>query len=158
MNDIVELSWRAYPAALMMVLGVAAAMRSAVTHTRRARQLRDPARALAIMRGFRLSIVSLAAAAIGIAWWWQIGWLFVLALVIGGEELLESTVVITALAYGPGEKASNTRLDGRASVRPSTVSTRCGRRLAAGDGRVAVGRSGQGVAPVAALAAQQDAQ
>ena len=104
MDAIIELSWRAYPAALLIVLGVAGAVRSAVTHARRAGQLRDPARALAIMRGFRIAIVSLAVAAIGVAWCWQLGWLFILALVIGGEELLESTVVITALANGPGHK------------------------------------------------------
>jgi hypothetical protein len=105
MDAIIELSWRAYPAALLIVLGVAGAVRSAVTHARRAGLLRDPARALAIMRGFRIAIVSLAVAAIGVAWCWQLGWLFVLALVIGGEELLESTVVIAALANGPGSAA-----------------------------------------------------
>jgi len=109
MAEIAELSWRAYPSALLIVLGVAGTVCSAVRHTRRAKQLRDPGRALAIMRGFRLSIISLAAAAIGVAWWWQLGWLFVLALVIGGEELLESTVIITALANGPDDATSNPR-------------------------------------------------
>lgn len=107
MHWIAELSWRAYPAALLIAVGVASAVRSAVAHTRRARQLRDPARALEIMRGFRISLVCLAAAATGVAWWWQLGWLLVLVLVIGGQELLESTVVITALANGPGAAAQH---------------------------------------------------
>jgi len=102
MTDLVDLSWRTYPAALLIALGVVGAVWSAYRGVGRARRLRDPLRALAIMQAFRLSIVSAACAAIGAAWCWQIGWLFVLALVIGGEELLESTVVITALKHGPG--------------------------------------------------------
>jgi hypothetical protein len=49
------------------------------------------------LRGFRVAIGGLALAGIGAAWCWQIGWLLGLSLIIGGEELLESTVVITAL-------------------------------------------------------------
>jgi len=101
MMELVDLSWRAYPAGLLIVLGIGGAVWSAARGVARARRVRDPLRALAIMQGFRIAIVSLAVAAIGAAWWWQIGWLFVLALVIGGEELLESTVVITALKHSP---------------------------------------------------------
>ena len=99
MTEVVHLSWRAYPAALLMIAGLALAFWSAGRATVRARQSRDPRRALAILLGFRAAIVGLALAAIGAAWWWQIGWLFGLALVIAGEELLESTVVIAALKH-----------------------------------------------------------
>ena len=69
------------------------------------------------MQGFRISVVCLAAAAIGAAWWWQIGWLFVLALVIGGEELLESTIVIAALKHGHAD------VEGAAPAAPSQSGT-----------------------------------
>jgi len=99
-EHLIMLSWRAYPAGALLAGGLIGAAVSTRRSAARARQLRDPGRALVIMQGFRTSIVCLAVAAIGAAWWWQIGWLFVLALVIGGEELLESTVVIAALKHG----------------------------------------------------------
>jgi hypothetical protein len=101
MTDLLNLAWRAYPAALLIALGLIGAVWSGRRGVLRARRLRDPERALAIMQGFRLAIAGLALAAIGAAWWWELGWLFGLALVIGGEELLESTVVIAALKHGP---------------------------------------------------------
>ena len=101
MAELIDLSWRAYPAGLLIAIGLGGAVWSAYRGVVRARALLDPPRALAIMQAFRIGIVGLAVAAIGAAWWWQIGWLFVLALVIGGEELLESTIVITALKHGP---------------------------------------------------------
>lgn len=109
MNELLNLSWRAYPAGLLIAVGLTAAVGSAWHGIVLAGRVRDPWRALAIMQGFRRFIVCLAVAAIGAAWCWNIGWLFLLALVIGGEELLESTVVITALkngsAAGPAKPA-----------------------------------------------------
>ena len=105
LEELVSVSWRAYPAGVLIAAGLVGAVLSARHGVHRARQHRDPERALAIMQGFRRSVICLAAAAIGAAWCWQIGWLFVLALVIGGEELLESTVVITALKHGPAQSA-----------------------------------------------------
>lgn len=60
---------------------------------------RDPPRALALLRGFRISIVGLCLAGLGAGLFWDIGWLIGLSLIIGGEELLESTVVITAMTH-----------------------------------------------------------
>ena len=100
MTELAELSWRFYPASLLIVAGLAAAAWSIRRAVKLALRSRDPWRALAIMRGFRIAVVALAMAAIGAAWWWQSAPLFGLALVIGGEELLESTVVIKALEHG----------------------------------------------------------
>ena len=97
MTELAELSWRMYPAVLLMAVGLTVAAWSVYRAVTLALRSRDPWRALAIMHGFRIGVVSLAVAAIGAAWWWQSGSLFGLALVIGGEELLESTVVIKAL-------------------------------------------------------------
>ena len=52
------------------------------------------------MRGFRLTVIGLALAAIAAAWAWQLGWLLVLALAIGGEETLESSIHAYAIQRG----------------------------------------------------------
>lgn len=98
MDTLVALSWRAYPSWMLMVVGLTITIWS-VGHgiVAARREARDPQRALALLRGFRVAIVGLALAGLGIAWCWQLGWLLGLSLIIGGEELLESTVVITAL-------------------------------------------------------------
>ena len=57
--------------------------------------------ALTWMRGFRLAILGLALAAGGLAWLTGERWLLVLALGIGGEELLESSLAISALRRAP---------------------------------------------------------
>lgn len=101
MDTLVALSWRAYPSWTLIAVGLTLAtwsVRRGVVAARR--EARDPGRALALLRGFRMSVVGLAVAGIGAAWCWQLGWLLGLSLIIGGEELLESTVVITALHHG----------------------------------------------------------
>jgi hypothetical protein len=64
------------------------------------RHRRDPLRALVLLRSFRTVIVGLSVAGVAAAWCWQLNWLLGLSLIIGGEELLESTVVISALKRG----------------------------------------------------------
>ena len=55
-------------------------------------------KALALMRGFRLALMVFAVVSVSLAWMWQSATLLGLALVITAEELLESSVVIAALA------------------------------------------------------------
>ncbi len=55
-------------------------------------------KALALMRAFRLALMILAVVSVSLAWMWQSATLLGLALVITAEELLESSVVIAALA------------------------------------------------------------
>ena len=101
MDTLVELSWRLYLAAVIIAAGIAVAalgLRREVDGI--GRPLRDPGKVLTFVRGFRLAIIGLAVAGIGAAWAWQLDWLLVLSLVIGGEETLESTVIIFALTRG----------------------------------------------------------
>lgn len=101
MDALIELSWRLYPAAVIIAVGIAVAtlgLRREIEGVRR--PLRDPSKVLTFVRGFRLAIIGLAFAGVGAAWLWQLDWLLVLSLVIGGEETLESTVVIFALTRG----------------------------------------------------------
>jgi hypothetical protein len=82
------------PAGLaLLVLGI----RRAAAGVRRYH--RDPPRSLALLRGFRISVVGLCLAGVGAGLLWNITWLVGLSLIIGGEELLESTVVITAMTH-----------------------------------------------------------
>ncbi len=62
--------------------------------------LGDPVRNLRFVRGFRLTVIGLALVAIACAWLWHQQWLLILALVIGGEETLESSIHAYAIRRG----------------------------------------------------------
>ena len=88
---------------LLFLFGVgllAHGIRRAVIGIKRFR--RDPLRALAILRGFRIGIAGLALACFCAGWIWSIEWLICLSIIIGLEEILESSVAIAALSHGPG--------------------------------------------------------
>lgn len=101
MDALIDLSWRLYPAAVIIAAGVAIAavgLRREIDGIRR--PIRDPTKVLTFVRGFRLAVIGLALAGIGAAWAWHLTWLLVLSLVIGGEETLEGTIIIFALTRG----------------------------------------------------------
>ena len=60
----------------------------------------DLDKVLTIVRGFRFFIIGLAVVGLGAAWVWHLVWLLVLSLVIGGEEMLETSIMIYALRRG----------------------------------------------------------
>ncbi len=64
------------------------------------RPIRDPAKVLTWVRGFRLSMIGLALAGSGAGWLLDQTWLIVLSLAIGGEETLESSIMHFALTRG----------------------------------------------------------
>ena len=64
------------------------------------RPIRDPAKVLTFLMGFRMSVIGLALVGISAGWTWDVTWLLVLSLVIGGAETLESTVHIFAVTRG----------------------------------------------------------
>jgi hypothetical protein len=66
------------------------------------RPLSDPTKALGLVRWLRTTILGLAAVAVGIGWLWNTWALIGLALVIAGEETLETTSVIRAMERYPG--------------------------------------------------------
>lgn len=99
MEGIVELSWRAYPGGALLALGLLVFARGAWSMaTGLRRPLRE--RPAAYMAGFRMGIIGLAVAGIAGAWIWQQLWVLVLALVIGGEELCESSWALYVLRWG----------------------------------------------------------
>jgi len=93
-----DLAWRGYPAALLAALGAVLTVRGfgwLWASFRRPRS--EPDNALTFMRGFRLAIWGLTALGVAAAWHWQLGWLLAIALVIGGEETLETSVAIAVM-------------------------------------------------------------
>jgi hypothetical protein len=61
----------------------------------------DPLKALTLVRGYRLAIVGVCLGAYSLGWWWQLNTLMTVALVIGLEEIAESSFYIAALKRTP---------------------------------------------------------
>jgi hypothetical protein len=101
MEALADLSWRAYPAGLLIALGGAgfAAGLSSLARSFRM-SAADRARPIVFVSGFRAGVVGLALTGLGAAWLSQQLWVLLLALAIGGEELLETSVVLFALRRG----------------------------------------------------------
>ncbi len=98
MDALVDLSWRAYPVAIIAALGFGVSVRGfALLVQGWRRSVWDRDRNLIWVQGFRQSIVGLAVVALAASWQWQQLWLLLLALAIGGEELLETSIIIFAL-------------------------------------------------------------
>ena len=95
MDGVMHLTWTwgSYPAAALLALGLALALRglqrcrAALPHPRAGAM-----QPLTWMRGFRLTIFGLAAAGAGAAWLWQLDWLLALSLAIG--LLIDDAIVV----------------------------------------------------------------
>ncbi len=104
MEPVTELSWRVYPASALIALGIGLASWGLlmVVNGLRGALRGDSGKLLPWIQGFRLSIIGLALIGLAAAWGWHLTWLLVLTLAIGGEEILESSIVIFALRRGRG--------------------------------------------------------
>lgn len=92
------LSWRSYPAALVTMGGLWLVLRGIHRELPGIRlPVSDPHKGVAMARALRSVLVGLALAGIGIAWATSSPYLFGLCCIIGGEEALETSVVIAAL-------------------------------------------------------------
>jgi hypothetical protein len=100
-------------AVLAIAAGVALLVWSVWTNAADMRRpLSDPTKALGLARWLRTTILGLAAVAIGIGWLWDVWPLIGLALVIAGEETLETTSVIRAMERYPGMAPESVRRRG----------------------------------------------
>ena len=103
---VVDAPWRAYPAVALALLGLAMVLRGlwfgAAGSPGLLRQGRD---AVAWIRCFQVAVIGLALVGLAAAWAWQQPWLLVLALGILGEELLETSRILTALKRRPRQPA-----------------------------------------------------
>ncbi len=126
METLIELSWRVYPISALIALGNGLALWGLLMGLNGLRgALRgDSGKLLPWIQGFRLFIAGLALTGLGVAWAWHLTWLLVLTLAIGGEETLESSIVIYALRRGRRlemQKVSGpaTRLSCNQSITPT---------------------------------------
>jgi cytochrome c biogenesis protein CcdA len=98
----VDAPWRAYPAAALALLGLASVVRGlwfgAAGSPGLLRQGRD---AFAWIRCFQFAVGGLALLGLAAAWVWRQPWLLVVSLAILGEELLETSRILTALRRSP---------------------------------------------------------
>ena len=98
MDVLTEFTWRIYPAFVLLILGGVLTLRGAMLEL--AGLKGDASKNLTWIRGFRMSILGLALAGVGASWLWNLKWLLILSLAIGGEEILESSLVIYGLKRG----------------------------------------------------------
>jgi len=100
--SIGDAPWRVYPAAALALIGVALLARGlwfgSAGSPGLLRQGRD---AYAWIRGFQLAVAGLAIVGVAAAWLWRQPWLLVVALGILGEELYETSRILTALNRSP---------------------------------------------------------
>jgi len=64
------------------------------------RELRDPHRALRVARSFRIAILGGCLIGWAVGWMLSMGWIVVVACIILGEEMLETSTMIAALRAG----------------------------------------------------------
>lgn len=100
MEALLTTPWRTGPAWLLVLLGAWLVARAVRRWRGLPAELRDPARALAIARSGRRIILGLCVIGFGIGWMLSTEWVVLLALVILGEEMLETSTMILALRRG----------------------------------------------------------
>ena len=97
---LMELSWRLYPAAALAVVGALLVARGVRAFVRAKSEGRDPERALRVARAGRVVILGLCVAVFAGAWMAQVAWLAALALIVVGEEMLETSLMVATLEDG----------------------------------------------------------
>jgi hypothetical protein len=101
MDALIDTSWQIYAASALILAGSPLLLAGLIIELDGIRRpLRDPAKVLTWVRGFRLSMIGLALAGAGAGWLLDQTWLIVLSLAIGGEETLESSIMHFALTRG----------------------------------------------------------
>jgi hypothetical protein len=98
-ESIVEFPLRSIPALAMAVGGLGLAAHGTRLGWDWARH-HDSEHNLRFVRGFRFAVIGLTLIAVAAAWQWHILWLFVLALAIASEEILESSIHAHAIRRG----------------------------------------------------------
>jgi hypothetical protein len=97
MFDPIELLWPAIPIVATALTGIAlialAVIRQLTAHS----PWSQTSRLLIWLRGFRMTIIGAALIGVALALLWDQTWLFVLSLGIAGEEIFETSWMISTL-------------------------------------------------------------
>ncbi|WP_421864003.1 hypothetical protein [Parvibaculum sp.] len=122
MEAFLELSWRLYPATGLALAGALLVVRGVRAFLRARRHARDPERALLVARSFRVAIMGLCFGVFAAAWIAQLGWLLAISLIVLGEEMLETSVMVAALRDGARrERAASCAICARARALRATT-------------------------------------
>jgi hypothetical protein len=104
---IVDAPWRSYAATALVLVGLTMVARGLWFGSNGwpglLRQGRDT---YAWIRSFQIAVGGLVLIAIAAAWAWRQPWLLVLALGVLGEEMLETSRILTALNRDPRQPRS----------------------------------------------------
>jgi hypothetical protein len=99
---IVDAPWRSYGAIALALIGLALVVRGLwFGSSGRPGLLRQGRDTYAWIRSFQIAVGGLVLIAIAAAWAWRQPWLLVLALGVLGEEMLETSRILTALNRDP---------------------------------------------------------
>ncbi len=98
MDAIFEPAWRIWPAGTISVIGVWVLARG-IAHDVRFWQAdaKDMAKPLALASGLRMLLLGVSLVVFGLAWIFQIVWLWWLALIFGVEETWETSMIVSGL-------------------------------------------------------------
>jgi hypothetical protein len=109
--ELVDAPWRGYPAAALALIGLTMTVRGLWTGVGGSpgllRQGRD---AYAWIRAFQVAVAGLMLVVAAAAWAWRQPWLLAVALGILGEEMLETSRILTALKRSPSRRAAGRTL------------------------------------------------
>jgi hypothetical protein len=116
MDAFFELSWRHWPAGLTSLIGVLLFVRG-VARERIAFRTpsTDMAKPLGIAAALRMLLLGGSLVALGLAWSFQVVWLFWFALIFAGEETWETSLVVSGLRQDAKFKSAHAR---RTAPRP----------------------------------------
>ncbi|MBM4246588.1 MAG: hypothetical protein FJ148_22795 [Deltaproteobacteria bacterium] len=100
MAALLILPWHAWPALLLALMGAMLVARGVRALRAVRKKSRDPERALAVVRSLRTGIAGLCLVVLAIGWLADAAWLAIPALIVLGEEMLETSVMVAALEDG----------------------------------------------------------
>jgi hypothetical protein len=101
-SNVFDVSWRGYPAAALALAGIALVIRGLWFGVAgKPGLLRQGKDAFAWIRCFQIGIAGIALLGVAAAWYWHQPWLLILALAVLGEEMLETSRILTVLANNP---------------------------------------------------------
>jgi hypothetical protein len=110
MDAFFELSWRVWPASVISAAGALIFARGIL---RQAAAFRTPAtemaKPLGIALALRMLLLGSCLIALGLAWIFQIVWLFWFALIFAGEETWETSMIVSGLGQDARFKSAYVR-------------------------------------------------